>query len=132
MGGCVIFKLKKQINILIIDDEESIRKLLTTYLNHWNFNTISAENGTIGIKMAKEMKPSLILLDLDMPGLHGLNVCEILKNDKRTKHIPIILLTGSSKVSDIDNGYLQGANEYVVKPIVWEKLKLKISVVLRI
>lgn len=128
----MIFKTKKQKTILVVEDEENIRKIITLYLENWGFDCIAAENGENAIKTARNKNPDLIISDITIPGIDGLNLCRILKKDPRTKSIPIILLTGSGKPSDVDQGFLSGTDAYILKPVNWDQLRSKISSLLNI
>ncbi|MBN2408041.1 MAG: response regulator [Elusimicrobia bacterium] len=117
----------KQKSVLIVDDDSAVRRLLSVYFKSCGFATLEADTGIKAIEISKKEIPALILMDLDMPELNGLDACEIIKHEEKTKKIPVILLTGSSKISDIDGAYRKGAADYVIKPIVWDRFKTKIA-----
>jgi two-component system cell cycle response regulator DivK len=87
-------------NILIIDDDDKNRKLLRVVLQSNGYETIEAENGEDGIKLAKEKNPSLILMDVQMPVMDGITVMKILKSEKSMAGIPIIALTSHAMKGD--------------------------------
>ena len=102
--------------ILVVDDEEDIRELVRYNLNKTGFETIGAETGELALEMAREEHPALIVLDLMLPGIDGLDVCRILKNDARTEDICIIMLTAKGEEADIVRGLEIGADDYITKP----------------
>ena len=91
--------------ILVVDDEPDLRSALGIRLRAADFEPIAAENGTEGLKKALQEKPDLILLDVIMPGLTGYEVVEKLKQDKRTRAIPVILLTVKDMINEIEEGF---------------------------
>jgi len=117
--------------ICIIEDEEDIRNILTLQLNREGYETMSAETGEEGIRIVREQKPQLILLDLMLPGVDGLDVCRTLRADKETKEIPIIMITARGEESDIITGLEMGADDYVTKPFSPRILLSRMKTVLR-
>lgn len=122
-------------NILAIDDNETnlflIKKILYHYLS--DCNILTALSGKEGIKIAKEKLPDTILLDICMPEMDGFEVCKILKKDKDTKHIPIILISAIIKDSEsIIKGLHMGADAFITKPINPAELSAQVKVTLRI
>ena len=107
--------------ILIIDDETIVRNLLVKYLNMQGFNTISAENGFEGVKMAKVHDPDLIILDLLMPGIDGYETANRIKADSRLKEKPIIYLSAMAQESDNDPARSR-SEVFIVKPVGFKKL----------
>lgn len=102
--------------ILIVDDENDIRELVEYNLSKQGFDTLGAATGEAALELAREEHPALIVLDLMLPGIDGLDVCRILKNDARTEDICIIMLTAKGEESDIVRGLEIGADDYVTKP----------------
>jgi len=102
--------------ILVIEDEEHIRTVLSYNLKLDGFEVHLAENGIIGLRMAHEIKPELILLDWMMPGLDGLQVLSELKNDDMTKSIPVFMLTAKSMMTEVGRALYEGADDYITKP----------------
>jgi len=121
--------LKK--HILIIEDEPDIAELLEYNLKTAGYRTTKANNGVIGIEKARDAYPDLILLDLMLPGLHGLDVCRILKADSETSDISIIMLTALGEEDHIVKGLEAGAEDYVTKPFSVQVLLARIQSVLR-
>ena len=117
--------------ILIVDDEEDILELLRYNISKEGYDVISSENGEEALKAVKTHSPDLIVLDLMMPGIDGLDVCKQLKADAATKSIPIIMLTAKSSESDIIVGLELGADDYISKPFSPKVLLARIKSVLR-
>lgn len=117
--------------ILIIDDEEHIVELIRYNLDNAGFETLEAYNGSDGFAMAKKAKPTLILLDVMLPGMDGLEVCKNLRASEHTKHIPIIMLTAKSEEIDKILGLELGADDYITKPFSVRELTARIKAVLR-
>lgn len=108
--------------ILVIEDETSVRNNLLKLLQAEGFQTLSAENGTYGIKIAQSESPDLILCDIMMPEMTGYDVLEILRSDKVTSTIPFIFLTAKADRSDLRQGMLLGADDYLTKPFTRQEL----------
>ena len=103
-------------NVLIIEDEEDILELINYNLNREGYQTVTSKTGEEGYHKAKTDLPDLIILDLMLPGMDGLEICKLLKNDSKTQHIPVIMLTAKSEESDIITGLEIGADDYITKP----------------
>ena len=115
----------KQI-VLIVEDDDDMRNYLYSCLSP-HFDILVENNSTSGYETALKFVPNLILTDLMMPGVSGLEFCENLKNDFHTSHIPIIILTAKSNEEDMIKGYQTGAEIYLVKPFNPEQLILQIK-----
>ncbi len=102
--------------ILVVDDEPDVVELLEIFLED-DYFTIGALNATDGLKKAKQSTPDLIILDVMMPDLNGLEACKILKNDMSTNGIPVMMFSALTDTSDKKNGMKAGANAYLTKPI---------------
>ena len=103
--------------ILIIEDEPEMLRNLTTILRLEKFRPLSAENGRVGLDLAKKQKPDLILCDVMMPGLDGYGVIAALRADAETVTIPFIFLTAKAEKLDIRAGMNLGADDYLTKPV---------------
>lgn len=101
--------------ILFIEDESALQKTFGEILTQEGFETISALDGEAGLRLAKDKKPDLILLDLVLPKIHGLEVLKELKEASETKDIPTIVLTNLEGVADVDKALELGATTYLVK-----------------
>ncbi len=105
-----------QPKVLIVDDEEDILELLRYNFTKEGYEVVSATEGSAVLNLAKQFTPALIILDLMLPGMNGLDVCRALKADSQTKHIPIVMLTAKGEESDIVAGLELGADDYITKP----------------
>ncbi|HUA56348.1 MAG TPA: PleD family two-component system response regulator [Candidatus Sulfotelmatobacter sp.] len=103
--------------VLIVDDIAPNLKLLEAKLSSEYYDVITADNGHKAIAMARRESPDLVLLDIMMPGLDGFAVCEILKSDPMTAHIPIVMVTALSDVADRVRGLQAGADDFLSKPV---------------
>ena len=117
--------------ILIIDDEADIRDILSYNLEKEGYQVLKAENGKKGIALAKNRLPDLILLDVMMPEMDGIEVCEILKSDENTQNILICFLTARSEDYSQIAGFNAGADDYVSKPVKPKVLISRINAILR-
>lgn len=102
--------------ILIVDDEQDIVESLKFVLEVSGFTCYCAYNGEDGLRMAKELSPDLIILDVMMPKINGYKISRLLKYDKKYKDIPIIMVTARSQEEDKLIGEETGADEYITKP----------------
>lgn len=102
--------------ILIVDDEQDIVESLKFVLDTSGYNCFTAYNGEDGLKLAKELMPDLIILDVMMPKINGYKISRLLKYDNKYKNIPIIMITARSQAEDKLIGEETGADEYITKP----------------
>jgi len=117
--------------ILVIEDEEDILALIHFNLVKEGFRVDCATTGEEGFKKAKDVRPSLILLDLMLPGMNGLDVCKQLRQAPEAKDCPIIMLTAKGEEHDIVKGLELGADDYIPKPFSAQVLLARIRAVLR-
>ncbi len=117
--------------ILVVDDERDLLDLIEYNLKKEGFKVLKAENGEEGISKAKEHKPGLILLDIMMPKMDGLEAVEIMRKDDDLKKTPIIFLTARSDEKTEIDGLNKGGDDYITKPISTTKLVSRIKAVLR-
>ena len=117
--------------ILIVEDEKDIVKMLEYNLGKEGFKTVSSRNGEDALNLINKEQPNLILLDLMLPGIDGLEVCKALKKENKTSSIPIIMLTAKSQESDKVVGLELGADDYITKPFSPRELIARIKAVLR-
>ncbi|MFC1636794.1 PleD family two-component system response regulator [Planctomycetota bacterium] len=104
------------IPVLVIEDDEIVQEALKRSLKLYGFKVYQAKDGRTGLKLARAKKPALILLDWMMPGMDGLEVLAELKHNRKTEHIPVIMLTGKGMISDLDQAFDIGADNYIIKP----------------
>lgn len=116
--------------ILVIEDNEDTRRFLHHVLGR-DYEVILADNAVLGIDFARNQMPDLILLDIMLPHLSGLDACQLLKKDERTARIPVIFLSAKSKVSDITSGLNLGADDYIPKPFDYKELLARVQARLR-
>lgn len=117
--------------ILVVDDEQDLLDLIEYNLKKEGFDVLKAEDGKEGIKMARKHSPSLILLDIMMPKMDGLEAVEIIRDDEELKRIPIIFLTARGDEKTEVEGLNKGGDDYITKPISTTKLISRIKAVLR-
>lgn len=117
--------------ILVVEDEEDILELIRYNLVKEGYQVKGVTTGEEGMNYARSALPDLILLDLMLPGLDGLDICRILKSTNKTATIPIIMLTAKSEDADIVTGLELGADDYVTKPFSIRVLIARIRNVLR-
>jgi len=122
--------LSKQ-TILIVDDEQDLLDLIEYNLKQQGFEVLTADNGNRGIQIARDEKPNLVLLDVMMPQMDGIEVCDRMREDPGLKNIPIIFLTARSDEKTEIEGLNKGADDYITKPISTSKLISRIKAVLR-
>ncbi|MFP3939369.1 MAG: response regulator [Thermoanaerobaculia bacterium] len=120
-----------QQTVLIVEDDPDILELLQYNLQRDGFRTIVARTGEDGIRVASAEQPDLILLDLMLPGMQGLEVCRLLRERPRTRATPIIMVTAKGEESDVVLGLERGADDYVIKPFGPKELIARIQAVLR-
>lgn len=116
--------------ILIVDDSPTEAHVLKGMLEKHGFEVETAENGTEGIELAKEIKPDLILMDVVMPGLNGFQATRQLTKDPDTSEIPVIIVTTKDQETDRVWGLRQGAKDFLTKPVAEKTLMEKINAVL--
>lgn len=120
-----------QRKILVVDDEEPILELVKHHLEKEGFRVIFAKTGEEAIEKATSDSPDLIVLDLMLPGIQGLDVAKILKARAETQHIPIVMLTAKAEETDMVVGLEVGADDYVIKPFSPKVLVARVKAVLR-
>ncbi|NBC27874.1 MAG: response regulator [Bacteroidetes bacterium] len=117
--------------ILVVDDEQDLLDLIEYNLMKEGYRVLKAVNGIEALEVAKEQNPDLVLLDIMMPKMDGLEVCEKMRSDSDLHHIPIIFLTARGDEKTEVEGLDLGADDYVTKPISTTKLISRIKAVLR-
>jgi len=117
--------------ILVVDDEEDILELVRFNLAREGYSVICTTSGEETLKIARKEHPDLIVLDLMLPGIDGLEVAKVLKNDAKTKDISIVMLTAKGEEPDIVTGLELGADDYVTKPFSPRELAARVRAILR-
>ena len=123
--------VKNQETVLVVDDEEDILELLEYNLAKEGFNVVRAASGEAALVATRSSRPDLIILDLMLPGLGGLEICKGLKRDPKTANVPIVMLTAKGEEADVVLGLELGADDYVVKPFSPRVLVARVRAVLR-
>ena len=122
---------KNKKRVLVVDDEPDIRELVQHHLEIEGFEVLSAPDGEKGLFLIQNELPDLIILDLMLPGIDGLEVCRKLNNIESTSDIPIIMLTAKGEEIDIIKGLAYGADDYVTKPFSPRVLMARAKAILR-
>lgn len=117
--------------ILVIEDEQDVVDLLTLNLRKAGFDVHTATDGATGMRKAREESPALIILDLMLPRMPGLEICKVLKTDPATRGIPVLMLTAKAEEIDRIVGLEFGADDYVTKPFSPRELVLRVNAILR-
>lgn len=120
--------MEKSAKVLVVDDEERIRRLIRMYLEREDFIVEEAENGTDGLGLALENDYDVILLDIMMPEMDGIEVCQELRKEKNT---PVIMLTAKGEETNRVQGFEVGTDDYIVKPFSPREVVLRVKALLR-
>ena len=121
-------KIKK---VLIVDDEPDIVQLISYNLKKEGFHIATALDGEEALTKVREGHLDLVILDLMLPGIHGMELCRILRNNPKTAHVPIIMLTARGEESDKIRGLETGADDYMTKPFSPKELIARVKAILR-
>ncbi len=116
------------LKVLIVEDDSNIAQLLQLYLEKEGYETYAADDGSKGFAMFNEIEPSLVLLDIMLPGMDGWSVCRRIRETSKT---PIIMMTAKGETMDKVNGLEMGADDYIVKPFDMKEVLARIHAVLR-
>jgi DNA-binding response OmpR family regulator len=108
--------------VLVVEDHPETQLALTLRLRSAGYEVLTADDGDTGLRLARQLHPDVIILDVMLPKMDGFHVCRLLKYDERYAHIPIVMLTGRATPKDRDLGLSVGADVYLVKPIDHRKL----------
>ena len=117
--------------VLVVDDEEDILELIRYNLAKEGYHVLCAASGETAVQMASAESPDLVLLDLMLPGIDGLDVCRILKNDPKMKAFSIIMLSAKGEEADVVSGLEIGADDYITKPFSPRVLLARVKTALR-
>lgn len=116
--------------VLVVDDDRDIRDLVTFKLEQAGYEVRQAEDGLQALDAVREWAPDLVVLDVMMPGLSGIDVTRELRADPATATTPVILLTAKAQEADVETGFVTGADDYVVKPFSPRELVSRVQAVL--
>ncbi len=117
--------------IAVIEDERDIQDMIAYNLQREGYEVVTAERGDEGLALVQDKRPDLIILDLMLPGLDGLSVCQSIRFDTTTQEIPIIVLSAKSEEADVVIGLGLGADDYMPKPFSPRELLARVKAVLR-
>jgi len=123
--------MENKTRILVVDDEEDILELVRYNLVSEGYEVICAVSGEEALELVRQETVTLILLDLMLPGISGLEVTRLLKRDKETRHIPVVMITAKGDETDIVAGLEMGADDYITKPFSTRILTARVKAVLR-
>jgi two-component system cell cycle response regulator DivK len=112
--------------ILVVDDYQDAREMYAEYLQFSGFRVAEARNGNEAVSQAFELKPDLILMDLSLPGMDGWEATRVLKADDRTKHIPVVALTGHALAGASEGAKKAGCDSFVTKPCLPDDLVVEV------
>lgn len=102
--------------MLVVEDDLDIQDLVIALLGRDGHDVVAEGDGWTGLAAALSRTPDLVILDWMMPGMSGIDVCRALRDDARTKDVPVLMLTSKAQEGDIDQAFTAGANDYMVKP----------------
>jgi two-component system, OmpR family, phosphate regulon response regulator PhoB len=117
--------------ILVVEDEKDILNLIEWHLRAEEYSVLKAKDGIKGLNLAVEQLPDLIILDLMLPGMDGLQICKALKKNQKTENIPVVMLTAKGEEVDRIVGLELGADDYMVKPFSPRELTLRVRAILK-
>lgn len=116
-------------NVLVVDDDPDIRELVAFKLAQVGHEVTMEKDGEGGLAAALESPPDLVLLDVMMPKLTGIEVCQKLRDNPATASVPIILITAKAQEADVERGFAAGADDYIVKPFSPRELVSRVDAV---
>ena len=122
--------MSKKSSILIAEDDSEALDMMQGILEAQNYSVIRAKNGLEAVQKTKAQNPGLIIMDIMMPKLDGVEACRMIKATPDCKNIPILVLTAKEQIGDADKAFEAGADEYVQKPIDWNRLLPQIKKIL--
>jgi len=123
---------EKTPKVLVVDDNQQNLELLQAYLEDLDCLTIPAHDGPQAMALVAQQPPDLILLDVMMPKMSGFEVCRKLKNDPKTSHIPIIMVTALNEFGDIERGINSGTDDFISKPVNKLELLTRVKTMLKL
>jgi DNA-binding response OmpR family regulator len=130
MGTLSMLK-KKSLTVLIVEDDAELREILHAEFELEGLTVLTSTDGSEAVTTVRRLKPDLILMDIMMPVMNGIEATKIIKSDEETKHIPIVMLTASGNKEDIVKGLEVGAIDYITKPFFMPELKARLKAILQ-
>ena len=130
MGTLSMLK-KKPLTVLIVEDDDELREILHAEFELEGLTVLTATDGSEAVTTVRRLKPDLILMDIMMPVMSGIEATEIIKRDEETRHIPIVMLTAAGNKEDIVKGLEVGAIDYITKPFFMPELKARLRAILQ-
>ncbi|MEE9457937.1 MAG: response regulator [bacterium] len=124
--------MKERKKILLVDDTDTILLFLKTLLAGQHFDFLTAKNGAEAVEKARRERPDLVLLDIFMPVMDGIEACRVMKGDPELKSIPVIIVTARSEAENVERCLDAGCDDYVFKPVRKLELLDKINRLLRL
>lgn len=109
--------------IMVVDDSQTVRNIMALILQRLGYQSVRVRSAMEALNTLTRLVPDLIFLDITLPGMDGLDVCKIIKEAQHTKHVPVVMLSGSAQVFDRVMGRLAGAADYVTKPFEPETIR---------
>lgn len=113
--------------ILVAEDERDIRELINFTLRLNGYEVVLASDGEEALELALKEYPDLVLLDIRMPRMNGYEVCQLIKGNEATKHIPVVFLTAKGQESEVEQGLNAGATDYILKPFSPDQLVARLE-----
>jgi DNA-binding response OmpR family regulator len=117
--------------ILVVDDDEDVLKTIQISLTKSGYQVIAENNGFQALQTARREKPNLVILDISMPDMDGIEVCKQLRASQATVSVPILMLTARGNIESKTAGFEAGADDYLVKPFALQELNLRLKALLR-
>ena len=122
---------KRSLTVLIVEDDDELREILHAEFELEGLTVLTATDGSEAVTTVRRLKPDLVLMDIKMPIMNGIEATKIIKNEEEIRHIPIIMLTASGNKEDIVEGLDAGAIDYITKPFFMPELKARLKAVLQ-
>ncbi len=126
-----IESLQNKKRILIVEDDFALRSMLALLMQSLGYEVFQEENGGAAVQKILDLRPDMILMDVNLPGMKGTEICGIVKKDVRVKDIPILIMTGEFRETDDKlRGFMQGADDYILKPVDISILSARVKAML--
>jgi DNA-binding response OmpR family regulator len=117
----------ERILILLAEDSHTIQAMVSSRLERSGYDVLAVDNGNEALRLARERRPALAVLDVEMPGLSGIEITRELRADAELRDLPVILLTARDNEADVAAGYEAGANDYITKPFSPQELQSRVK-----